>query len=102
MRHLLQVFIYAPVPLSPLAARGWNYYARTARGTIRNNKNRPFPAWNGRFCRIHTIILTAARAFSIFTSVCTPPGSPSRVKGTGSAKVKRTVRALRIDIISPL
>ena len=45
---------------------------------------------------------TALWAFSIFTSVCTPPGSPSRVKGTGSAKVKRTVCALRIDIISPV
>ena len=27
LRHLIKVFIYAPVPLFPLAARGRTYYA---------------------------------------------------------------------------
>ena len=50
----------------------------------------------------HTTMRTAARAFSMVTSECTPPGSPSRVKGTGSGKVKRTRRAFVMLSISPL
>ena len=65
----------------------------------------PVPAaWNGRFCHLIRLFSPRRGRFrGLHVDYATPPGSPSsRVKGTGSAKVKRTVRALRIDIISPL